>query len=183
MTENELALIELKNALQKLQNGPLASVFFPQDTCKLEEFQELIPFEDRLKDVFKDMVYIEYPEYARWAILCNGFLEDVNYTLVWNICNEGKIIKMTAIPHDVHLKEDLSENEILEKVNTVNASIKQNCDGVCAVYNNASNSIYFKRSFLLIPSDEYIKKDLFSNSWMGVSRHRKQLLENLYEIN
>lgn len=182
MTEKEIALIELKNALQKLQNGPLANVFFPQDTCKLKEFQELKPFEEKFKDVLKDLLYIEYSEYARWAILCTGFLEDVNYILVWNICNEGKTIKMTAIPHDVHLKESLSENEILEKVNAANDSIRQNCDGVCAVYDHASNSIYFKRSFLLILSDEFIKEDLYIQSWMGVTRIRKQILDDLYKV-
>lgn len=173
----------MEDAIASLKKTPLAKVLFPDDVCSLNSLSPLNQF----LEIFNENLRIRsctyaFPGIARWSH--KGYLKIVynsEAVVIWNICSDGMILKMTAVPYGVHLKNNLAENEILEKVNLANDISKQEYSGVCTVYDKASNCIYFKRSFLLPTSERFIREELFTHTGYDYENSSK-IVADLFEI-
>lgn len=178
---------DARKVVETLRKSPLANALFPQDTCSLQSIpvlKEIIEtFEKHNKKKLRGQYVLTIPGYACWIKV------DYEKVVTYNICNNGFFFKVTVVRFNDHLKQGLSETEILEKVNRANdicfhGTKLNRSSGMCAVYDKVSNRIYYKRSFMLpLVCEKFYEWEICFNVVNDVFWNARKEMEDIFEVN
>lgn len=140
-----------RDAAEEFQTLPVCDLIFNPTVCQRSNC-ELDSFTNAYNCISNGFNSLNlngyaYPDIARWtnivdkAVEINGIYK--GFLFIFQVCNNGMLLDMSALPLGVQLKRDIPENDILEKVNTQNLN---NINGIRALYDKQSHFVFLKRN-------------------------------------